>query len=135
MNGMKVNQVASDETLPGKQRNKADIPELPEHLKDLYERAIKDVTDNSIKVKLAKLLTNYSEAFASSKDDLGTCSLIKHKIDTTGAAPIRQPLRRTPIGFEKEELQYLKDQLSSGVIQPSKSAWASPVVLVRKKDN
>ena len=32
-------------TVPGKQKNKADIPELPEHLKDLYERAIKDVVD------------------------------------------------------------------------------------------
>lgn len=61
--------------------------------------------------------------------------MLKHKIETAGAAPVRQPLRRTPVAFEKEEFQYLEDQLKNGVIKPSKSAWASPVVLVRKKDN
>ena len=65
---------------------------------------------------------------------MGSCSLVQHKIETGGAAPIRQPLRRTPQGFEGEEEIYLKDQLDKGVIKPSKSAWASPVVLVRKKD-
>jgi len=68
------------------------------------------------------------------KSDIGICSVIEHKIDTAGAAPIRQPVRRTPPSFEGEEEQYLKDQLEQGVIKPSKSAWASGVVLVRKKD-
>ena len=66
--------------------------------------------------------------------DLGTCSIVKHYIDTCGAAPIRQPMRRTPQAFEDEEEQYFKEQLKSGVVVPSTSAWASPVVLCRKKD-
>jgi hypothetical protein len=37
--------------------------------------------------------------------------MITHKIDTGGAKPIRQPLRRTPQGFEGEEGKYLKDQI------------------------
>lgn len=45
------------------------------------------------------------------------------------------PLRRKHVAFEKEEQQYLQDQLDNGVIRPSESAWASPVLLVRKKDN
>ena len=53
--------------------------------------------------------------------------------NTCGAAPIRQPMR-TPEAFEGEEEQYLKEQLKSGVVVPSTSAWASPVVLCRKKD-
>lgn len=66
------------------------------------------------------------------KLDLGSCSVLRHKVNTAGAKPIRQPLRRTPLGFESEE-KYLRDQIDNGVVQPSKSSWASPVCLVRKK--
>lgn len=48
--------------------------------------------------------------------------------------PVRQPVRRTPLGFQEEEEEHLKAMLKSGVIVSSTSEWASPVVLVRKKD-
>ena len=59
---------------------------------------------------------------------------MKHKIDTGTALPVRQPLRRTPRGFESEEREYLHQQIEAGVLVPSKSPWASPVVLVRNAD-
>ena len=59
--------------------------------------------------------------------------MLKHRIDTAEAAPVRQPLRRTPQAFEKEEEKYIQEQLEAGVIQPSSSAWSSPIVMVRKK--
>lgn len=43
-------------------------------------------------------------------------------------------MRRTPLGFEKEEEEHLGKMLQCGVIRPSTSEWASPPVLVRKKD-
>ena len=39
-----------------------------------------------------------------------------------------------PINFESEEKDHIDSLLSIGVIQPSSSDWASPPVLVRKKD-
>ncbi|CAG2247042.1 Transposon Ty3-I Gag-Pol polyprotein,Transposon Ty3-G Gag-Pol polyprotein,Retrovirus-related Pol polyprotein from transposon 297 [Mytilus edulis] len=116
-------------------RNEAEIPALPDHLKDLFERRSKNIANEETKRKLADMLIKNSKAFAGSKTDVGTCSFIKHRIDTAGAAPVRQPLRRTPIRFENEKFENLQDQLKTGVIKPSKSAWVSPVVLVRKKDN
>ena len=59
--------------------------------------------------------------------------MLKHKIDTAEAAPVRQPLRRTPQAFEGEEEKYIQEQVAAGVIQPSSSAWSSPTVMVRKK--
>ena len=37
--------------------------------------------------------------------------------------------------FEWEEEKYLKQQIQAGIIVPSTSPWASPVVLVQKKSD
>ena len=107
---------------------------VPEHLQELYEESCKSINSAKLRQRLAQMLIERKSAFAKSKLDLGCCSVLKHHINTAGAAPIRQPLRRTPKGFESEEEQYLKEQLEAGVVVPSSSEWASPVVLVRKQD-
>ena len=61
-------------------------------------------------------------------------SEIKHKINTGDERPVKQPMCRTPISFEKEEEENLKLMLQTGVISESSSDWASVPVLVRKKD-
>ena len=106
--------------------------ELPSYLKDLYERGCQSIYHKN---KFAQVLNKHKDTFAKNKTDLGSYCGIKHKINTACAAPVRQPLRRTPQAFENEEESYLKDQLEAGVIVPSNSAWASAVVLVRKKNN
>ena len=80
------------------------------------------------------LLLEYSDVFASSDADLGRTGRLKHSIDTMGSHPIRQPFRRVPPPQREEMHRLLNDMLERDVIQPSASPWASPVVLVRKKD-
>ena len=104
----------------------------PQHLTELFNKS-STMLDKDQKVKLGNLLLKYQDAFAKSSNDLGKCSILKHRIDTAEAAPVRQPMRRTPQAFEGEEEKYLKEQLETGVIQPSNSAWSSPIVMVRKK--
>ena len=47
---------------------------------------------------------------------------------------ICQRPRRLPYAYRKETDDQIRDMLDRGVIQPSISPWASPIVLVRKKD-
>ena len=110
-----------------------EIEAIPEHVKDLYARSTTHL-DLVECIILARFITEYADVFAKDDLDLGCCTVLEHEIDTGDAKPIRQPMRRTPLGFADEEDEYLEKMLKGEVIQPSKSDWASPPVLVRKKD-
>ena len=86
------------------------------------------------KEQLFALLLEYHDIFATGPHDLGQTGRIQHTINTGTAQPIRQQVRRVPQFRQQEAKKLLDDMLGRGVIQPSDSPWASPVVLVPKKD-
>ncbi len=75
-----------------------------------------------------------SYVFAMGDHDLGCTEEIEHEIRLTDETPFRQPHRRVPQGQLEEFRMAVQDLLQSGVIRESNSPFASPVVLVRKKD-
>ena len=56
------------------------------------------------------------------------------EIGTGNAQPKKQHPRRLPFVAKQEVAKQIQSMLDAGVIQPSVSPWASPIVLVRKKD-
>ena len=80
------------------------------------------------------LLLSYANVLACSTADLGLTDKLTHTIPTGNALPIRQPVRRIPPPRRKEIQDLLEQMLERGVIEPSASPWASPVVLLQKKD-
>ncbi len=65
---------------------------------------------------------------------MGRTDLVTHSIDTGEHHPIRLPPRRLPITKQDVEQAEVQKMLDHGVIEPCQSSWASPVVLVTKKD-
>ncbi|XP_056142980.1 sodium channel, voltage-gated, type I, beta a [Lampris incognitus] len=58
----------------------------------------------------------------------------QHHIDTGNADPVRQRARRLPLmKFQKAEAK-IQGMAAAEIIEPSDSPWASPAVLVTKKD-
>ena len=65
---------------------------------------------------------------------MGRTSTIQHHINTVDHPPIRQQLRRLDPHCREQACDLLQGTLGQDVIQPSTSPWASPKVLVKKKD-
>ena len=81
---------------------------------------------------MRRLLEEYQDVFSKEGDPISSTSLVEHEILTTGR-PIRQPFSRKSHSQEIEQ-QQVKEMLRDDVIRPSASPWASPVVMVKKKD-
>lgn len=84
--------------------------------------------------QLNELLQKHLDIFSKDDTDIGTCDKIKHRIDLVDDVPFKQKHRRIPPAMVEEVRQHLEQLLASGVIQKSKSPWASNIVLVRKKN-
>ena len=88
----------------------------------------------SKKLQLKDLLLSYRRIFALNNNQPGTTNVIEHEINTEGSQPIAQaPYRSNP--EKRREIQnQVQSLLDSGQIEASESPWASPVLLVPKKD-
>ncbi|KZR98345.1 Uncharacterized protein APZ42_006282, partial [Daphnia magna] len=83
---------------------------------------------------LSQLLNDFHNLFASKDSELGNTILIKHTIDTEGRGPIRQRPYRVTNNQRKLLEDKVQEMLDAKVIRYSQSPWASPVVLVEKKN-
>ena len=80
------------------------------------------------------LLAEHSTVFELDSFELGHSTLVQHHIDTGESAPLKQQPYRTPIVQRDRISQLIKEMQEQGIVKPSSSPWASPVVLVPKKD-
>ena len=86
---------------------------------------------NTQKAELLSLLGTLGETL---KDTPGRTTLASHKIRTNGAAPIHQHPYRIPAAWQTAVREEIQTMLNLGIIEPSDSPWASPIVAVKKKD-
>jgi len=84
--------------------------------------------------KLVELLDRNTDLFAKSDCDLGHTHLVKAKIDTGNHSPIKQRPYRLPFSQRELVQEHIDKMLKAGIISPSQSPWASPIVMVDKKD-
>ena len=107
----------------GVQQTAASLLEIDTSAMDQYQ-----------KLELEELIHDFAGVFSTSKQDLGRTDLVYHNIPTADAVPIKQPSRRLPVHYQPEVSKLLDGMQQQGVIEPSCSPWASPIVLVREKD-
>ena len=88
----------------------------------------------TVKPRLVDTLSEFRDVFKLPGQRLGNTPLIKHVIETGGQAPIAQRPYRIPQSRRQALKAEIDTMLDEGIIRPSVSPWASPVVIVEKKD-
>ncbi|GFX30619.1 hypothetical protein TNCV_4861431 [Trichonephila clavipes] len=81
-----------------------------------------------------RLFQEFEDVFSRNSSDIGHTTVIQHRIDTADHPPIKQHPRRLPFAKQEEVGTLLREMQENDIIEPSSSPWASPIVLVRKKD-
>ena len=97
------------------------LPQIPDSLSFEQQR------------DLRRLLDEYQDVFSKEGNPISSTSLVEHEIHTT-VPPIRLPFRQQNPVVRDIKQQQVKEMLPDEVIRPSISPWASPVVMVKKKD-
>ena len=86
------------------------------------------------KLEFSGLIQNNLDVFASSDLELGKANYTKMKIDTGTHQPIKQRPYKIAYSQRAEIEKQIDNMLASDIIRPSSSPWASPLVIVPKKD-
>ena len=82
--------------------------------------------------QLVKLLKQYSDIFT---DVPKTTNLLEHAIPLTSSDPIHSRPYSVPLSMREIVKEEVDKMLKLGVIEPSTASYASPIVLVKKKDS
>ena len=94
-----------------------------------------ELLDSTQREKSVDLLETHHAAFSLDEQERGENDAVELRILTGDAAPKRVPPCRMPFAVRQEVARQLHVMQENGVIlQPLSSPWASPVVMVRKKD-
>ena len=130
--------LANDENVSASSRNASMQVAFntPDRISQIVDALLLPITklSNDQVTQLKSLVAEFPDVFALSDAELGCTNLIKHSIDTGDYAPIKQQPYRTPIVRRALISEMVDNMREQGIVQPSVSPWASPIVLVPKKD-
>ena len=127
VSGDKVNVSSADCTTDSNQNLNSDEKFLPKiDLSHLSQEQ---------KVLMEELLIEECEVFSKTESDIGDIKDFEMKINLSDEIPVKEAYRHLPRNLYDEVRNYVNDLLVNGWIQESFSAYASPIVCVRKKDN
>jgi hypothetical protein len=102
-------------------------------LKILMDARVGENLSEEERSAVFELLSKYLRCFPSADGELGFTNMAEHFIDTGDAQPISCVPYRVSAMERKIIIEKVADMLKQGIIRPSFSPWAAPVVLVKKK--
>jgi RNase H-like domain found in reverse transcriptase/Reverse transcriptase (RNA-dependent DNA polymerase) len=99
-----------------------------------FSSMMAETLDPPQRAALEKLLQEFTDVFAWTDDQLGFTDKIKHSIPLTSDIPVALPYRRLPPTEFAAVKEHIESLTTRGIIQPSTSPYAAPMVIVKKKN-
>ena len=126
--------LANDENISASSRNASvqvafNTPDRISQIVDALSLPTTKLSNDQV-TQLKSLVAEFPDVFALSDAELGCLNSIKHSIDTGDYVPIKQQPYRTPIVRRALISEMVNNMRKQGIVQPSVSPWASPIVLV-----
>ncbi|MCI0614350.1 reverse transcriptase family protein, partial [bacterium] len=104
-----------------------------EEIESLLKRCDPDLSPVQLD-EVRRLIKRNADMFSTKLNKPGCSHTVPHEIDTEDNKPVHQ----MPYRVSEKENEFVKtkieEMLQTGAIRPSKSPWASPIVLAPKKD-
>ncbi|CAC5374158.1 unnamed protein product [Mytilus coruscus] len=94
-------------------------------------RISQELTDEE-RQQLKELLSEYDDIFS---DVPKVTNIIEHRVVTKTDEPIYKRSYPLPYALREKVKQEIDDMLTAGIVEPSNSPYAFPIVLIKKKDN
>ena len=80
--------------------------------------------------QLKELLTDFVNVMSNNP---GRTTVVEHQVMTTGTRPVRLSPYRLPHAYRDLVHNEVQEMLDAGIIEPSSSEWASPIVSTRMR--
>ena len=101
-------------------------------IRNINDVLISDMLSKRQKDQLIHEMVLFQGIFS---DEPGSTDIVEHRIELTGDNPVRAKLYPLPYSVKHVIDDEIKKMLQLDVIEPSESAYVSPIVLVRKRDS
>ncbi|XP_076850337.1 uncharacterized protein LOC143500204 [Brachyhypopomus gauderio] len=89
---------------------------------------------NEWKERLRRKLCNRRQVFSLHEWEVGLAKGVEHNIRLSDPRPFRERSRRIAYADIEDVRKHLQDLLAAGIIKESRSPYASPIVIARKKN-
>ena len=93
---------------------------------------LKPCADDAVKYKVDDIINKFPSLCS---DDNSTTNLLTYDIKVSDDVPVKKLPYPVPLAFRDKFKSEIDDMLSKGIIEPSDSDYASPCIIVPKKNN